>query len=104
MSLPLPRLLALLPQSDWRRLAAGILVPLLVVLTFGCGYLAAQSVGDVDVATSLDDPLDDTVGPESASVFAPRTSGARIVIAEFVGAEVRPLCPAQDRAPPSPSV
>src|SRR6266850_5522882 len=92
MSLPLTRLLALLPQSDWRRLAAGILVPLLVVLTFGCGYLAAKSVGDVDVATSLDDPLDDTVGPESAFVFAPRTSAARIVRSEEHTSELQSPC------------
>jgi len=68
--LPRPsRVFALLLQSDRRRLAASLLTPLLLGLTFGCGYIAALSVGEADAITPVDEPLVATIDL--------RTRGAR---------------------------
>jgi hypothetical protein len=95
------RLLALLLESARRRLVAGLLATLLIGLSFGCGYIAAQTIGEVDVLTPVDQPLVATVDREPAIVAAPQSSGAGIVVTRSSDLEVRPLRPAQDRAPPS---
>src|SRR5437899_12151210 len=72
------RLLAFLLQSDWRRLAASLLTPLLLGLTFGCGYIAALSVGQADAITPVDQPLVATIDCGAASLAAPPATGVRV--------------------------
>jgi hypothetical protein len=95
------RLLAALLQSDRRRLAAGLLAPLLFGLSFGCGYVAALSVGATDAVTPVDQPLVATVDHGSARLAAPPPAGAGIAVGHSRGVEVDPLRSVQDRAPPA---
>ena len=95
------RVFALLLQYDRRRLAASLLTPLLLGLTFGCGYIAALSVGEADAITPVDQPLVATIDCGPAALAAPQATGVGVVIARAVDRELRPLCPTQDRAPPA---
>jgi len=95
------RLLAFFLQSDRRGLAASLLAPLLFGLSFGCGYVAALSVGEADAITPVDEPLVATVDWWPAALAAPQAIAAGIVVARSFDVELRPLCPTQDRAPPS---
>jgi len=92
---------ALFLKSDRRRLAATFLAPLLFVLSFGCGYLQALTVGVTDVLTPLEQPPVATVDHGSFSLAAPQPSGAGLVVAHVRDAEVDPLNPVHDRAPPA---
>ena len=95
------RLLAFLLQSDRRRLAASLLTPLLLGLTFGCGYIAALSVGEADAITPVDQPLVATIDCGPASLAAPQATGVGVVVARAFDRERRPLRPTRDRAPPT---
>jgi hypothetical protein len=92
---------ALFLKSDRRRLAATFLAPLLFVLSFGCGYLQALTVGVTDVLTPLEQPPVATVDHGSVSLAAPQPTGAGLVVAHVRDAEVDPLNPVHDRAPPA---
>src|SRR5215468_4392917 len=96
-----PRLLAALLRSDRRRLAAGFLAPLLFGLSFGCGYVAALSVGATEALTPVDQPLVATVDHGSARIAAPQPTGHDIVVSRCFDVQVDPLRPVQDRAPPT---
>ncbi|PYN27586.1 MAG: hypothetical protein DMD99_02190 [Candidatus Rokuibacteriota bacterium] len=87
----------------WRRVAAGILVPLLALLVLQVRYYAAQHVEDVDVATSVEEPPAIVVGPP-ASIAPPQPGADRPGGASFSVLDVRPLRPFQERAPPTPSL
>src|SRR5438552_19148790 len=91
------RLLAFLLQSDWRRLAASLLTPLLLGLTFGCGYIAALSVGEADAITPVDQPLVATIDCGPASLAAPQATGGGVVVALPLACDLRTLCPSLDR-------
>jgi len=95
------RLIAALRQSDRRRLAASFLAPLLFGLSFGCGYVAALSVGATDAITPVDQPLVATVDHGPARIAAPRPARAGIAVSRYFDVEVDPLRPVQDRAPPA---
>ena len=95
------RLFALLLQSDRRRLAASLLTPLLLGLTFGCGYIAALSVGEADAITPVDQPLVATIDCGPAALSAPQATGVGVVVARAFDRELRPPCPTRDRAPPA---
>ena len=95
------RLIAALLRSDRRRLAASVLAPLLFGLSFGCGYVAALSVGATDAITPVDQPLVATIDHGSARVAAPQPTGAEIVISRCSGVEIDPLRSVQDRSPPA---
>jgi len=95
------RLIAALRQSDRRRLAASFLAPLLFGLSFGCGYVAALSVGAADAITPVDQPLVATVDHGPARVAAPQPARAGIVVRCCFDAEVGLLRPVHDRAPPA---
>ncbi len=91
-------------KLGWRRVAAGILVPLIAVLTLQVRYYATQHVEDVDVATSMEEPLAAiAVGPP-VSVAPPQPSADRTVGAAFSVLDVGPLRFFQERAPPSSSL
>jgi len=96
-----PRLLAALLRSDRRRLAAGFLAPLLFGLSFGCGYVAALSVGATEALTPVDQPLVAIVDHGSARIAAPQPTGHGIVVRRCFDVQVDPLRPVQDRAPPA---
>src|SRR5262244_4370644 len=96
-----PRLLAALLRSDRRRLAAGFLAPLLFGLSFGCGYVAALSVGSTDALTPVDQPLVATVDHGWARIAAPQPTGHGVVVGRCFDVQVDPLSPVQDRAPPA---
>ncbi len=95
------RLIAALLQSDRRRLSAGVLAPLLLGLSFGCGYVAALSVGATDAVTPVDQPLVATVEHRPARLAAPQPTGVGIAVSRGFDVEVDPLRPVQDRAPPA---
>jgi len=96
--------LASIRNIAWRRVAAGILVPLLAVLVLQVRYYAAQHVADADVATSVEEPFAViAVGPP-ASIAPPQPGADRTGGASFSVLDVRPLRPFQERAPPSPSL
>jgi hypothetical protein len=95
------RLLAFLLQPDGRRLAASLLAPLLLGLSFGCGYIAALSVGEADAIAPVDQPLVATVDCGPAALAAPQAAGGGIVLTRSVDLEYRPLCPTRERAPPA---
>jgi hypothetical protein len=95
------RLIAALLQSDRRRLAASFLAPLLLGLSFGCGYVAALSVGATDAITPVDQPLVATVDHGPARIAAPQPARGGIVVGRCFDVEVDPLRPIQDRAPPA---
>ena len=91
-------------KLGWRHVAAGILLPLMAVLTLEVRYYAAQHVEDVDVATSMEEPLAAiAVGPP-VSVAPPQPSADRTVGAAFSVLDVGPLRFFQERAPPSSSL
>ena len=90
-------------KLGWRHVAAGILVPLIAVLTLQARYYVAQHVEDVDVATSVEEPPAIVVGPP-ASIAPPQPGADRPGGASFSVLDVRPLRPFQERAPPSPSL
>jgi len=74
--------LASIRNIAWRRVAAGILVPLLAVLVLQVRYYAAQHVADADVATSVEEPFAAiAVGPPASIAppqpTAPSLSGTR---------------------------
>ena len=92
---------AFLVQSDRRRLAASFLAPLLFVLSFGCGYVEALTVGVTDVLTPLEQPPVATMDHGAVSLTAPQPAGTRIVVARTFDVEVEPLRPVHDRAPPA---
>src|SRR5262245_66236332 len=94
------RLIAALRQSDRRRLAASFLAPLLFGLSFGCGYVAALSVGATDALTPIDQPLVATVDHGRARLAAPQPTGHGVVVSRCFDVPVDPLRPVQDRAPP----
>jgi hypothetical protein len=73
----------------------------MVGLSFGGGYIAAQTIGEVEVLTPVEQPLVATIDREPVIVAAPQPSGAGIVVTRSFDLEVRPLRPAQDRVPPS---
>jgi len=95
------RLVAALLQSDRRRLAASFLAPLLFGLSFGCGYVAALSVGAADAITPVDQPLVATVDHGPARIAAPQPARAGIVVSRCFDVELDPLRPVHDRAPPA---
>ncbi len=95
------RVVGFLVKSDRRRLAASFLAPLLFVLSFGCGYVEALTVGVTDVLTPLEQPPVATVDQGSISLTAPQPAGTGIVVTRFCDVEVEPLRPVHDRAPPS---
>jgi len=95
------RLLAVLLRSDRRRLAAGFLAPLLFGLSFGCGYVAALSVGATDALTPVDQPLVATVDHDSARIAVLQPTGHGIAVSRCFDVHVDPLRPVQDRAPPA---
>jgi len=95
------RLLVALLQSDRRRLAASVLAPLLFGLSFGCGYIAALSVGATDAITPIDQPLVATIDHGSARIAAPQPTGAKIVVNRCSAVEIDPLRSVQDRSPPA---
>ena len=91
-------------KLGWRRVAAGILVPLIAVLTLQVRYYATQHVEDVDVATSMEEPLAAiAVGPP-ASIAPPQPSvdSTGVVLCSVL--DVGPLRFFQERAPPSSSL
>ena len=88
-------------KSDRRRFAATFLAPLLFLLSFGCGYLQALTVGVTDVLTPLEQPPVATVDHGSFSLAAPQPTGAGLVVARVRDVEVDPRNPVHDRAPPS---
>src|SRR5438093_939306 len=91
-------------KPGWHRVAASLLVPLIAVLTLQVRYYAAQHVEDVDVATSMEEPLAAiAVGPP-ASIAPPQLSADRTGGAAFSVPDVGPLRFFQERAPPSPSL
>jgi len=96
----LSRLLALL-LADRRRFAASFLAPLLLAFSFGCGYIAALSVGEADAITPVDQPLVATVDCGPAALAAPQATGGGIVLTRSVDLEYRPLCPTRERAHPA---
>jgi hypothetical protein len=98
---PPSRLLAAFLRSDRRRFTAGLLAPLLFGLSFGCGYVAALSVGATDAITPVDQPLVATVDHVSARLAAPRPTGVGLVDGGGFHVDLDPLCPFQDRAPPA---
>jgi hypothetical protein len=99
-----PGRLASTRKLGWRHVAAGLLVPLIAVLTLQVRYYAAQHVEDVDVATSMEEPLAAiAVGPP-ASIAPPQLSADRTGGAAFSVPDVGPLRFFQERAPPSPSL
>jgi len=92
-------------KLGWRRVAAGILVPLIAVLTLQVRYYATQHVEDVDVAMSMEEPLAAiAVGGPPASIAPPQPSADRTVGAAFSVLDVGPLRFFQERAPPSSSL
>ena len=95
------RVVTLLLTSDRRRLAAGFLAPLLFVLSFGCGYAEALTVGVTDVLTPLEQPPVATLDHGSVVLAAPQPAGTGIVVTRIFDVEVEPLRPVHDRAPPS---
>ena len=95
------RFIAALLQSDRRRLAASCLAPLLFGLSFGCGYVAALSVGATDAITPVDQPLVATVDHAPTRIAAPQPARAGIVVSRGFDVEVHPLRPVRDRAPPA---
>ena len=95
------RFFALLLRSDRRRLAAGFLASLLFALSFSCGYVEALTVGVTDVLTPLDQPPVATLDHGSPSLSAPQPAAAAIVVSLHRDAEVDPLNPLHDRAPPA---
>jgi hypothetical protein len=92
---------AFLVQSDRRRLAASFLAPLLFVLSFGCGYVEALTVGVTDVLTPLEQPPVATLDHGSVVLAAPQPAGPGIVVTRVCDVEVEPLRPVHDRAPPA---
>ena len=91
-------------KLGWRHVAAGILVPLIAVLTLQVRYDVTQHVEDVDVATSMEEPLAAiAVGPP-VSVAPPQLSADRTGGAAFSVLDVGPLSFFQERAPPSSSL
>lgn len=97
----LSRLLALLIPADRRRLAASVLAPLFLAFSFGCGYIAALSVGEFDAVTPDEQPLVATIDSGPAALTAPQATEVSIVGARAVDPKLRPVCPTRDRAPPS---
>lgn len=95
------RLLAAFLRSDRRRFTAGVLAPLLFGLSFGCGYVAALSVGATDAITPVDQPLVATVDHASPRLVAPQPTGIGPGAGGGFHVDVDPLRPAQDRAPPA---
>jgi hypothetical protein len=91
----------LLVKSDRRRLAASFLAPLLFVLSFGCGYVEALTVGVTDVLTPLEQPPVATLDHGSVVLAAPQPAAAGIVVTRVCDVEVEPLRPVHDRAPPA---
>jgi len=96
----LSRLLALL-LADRRRVAASFLAPLLLAFSFGCGYIAALSVGEFDAVTPDEQPLVATIDSGPATLAAPQATGAGVVGVRSVDPDLRPVRPTRDRAPPS---
>jgi hypothetical protein len=96
--------LASIRNIAWRRVVAGILLPLLAVLALQVRYYAAHHVEDVDVATSVEEPLAAVAVGPPASIAPPQPSADRTGGASFSVLDVRPLRPFQERAPPSPSL
>jgi hypothetical protein len=92
---------ALFLKSDRRRFAATFLAPLLFILSFGCGYLQALTVGVTDVLTPLEQPPVATVDHGFVSVAVPQPTGAGLVVTRVGDVEVDPLNPVHDRAPPA---
>jgi hypothetical protein len=91
-------------KLGWRHVAVGILVPLIAVLTLQVRYYAAQHVEDVDVATSMEEPLTAiAVGPP-VSIAPPHPSADRTSGSAFSVLDVGPLRFFQERAPPSSSL
>lgn len=91
-------------KLGWRHIAAGILVPLIAVLTLEVRYDAALHVEDVDVATSMEEPLAAiAVGPP-VFMAPPQLSADRTGVAAFSVLDVGPLSFFQERAPPSSSL
>lgn len=95
------RVVTLLATSDRRRLAAGFLAPLLFVLSFGCGYVEALTVGVTDVLTPLEQPPVATLDHGSVVLAAPQPVATGIVVTRVCDVEVEPLRPVHDRAPPA---
>ncbi len=83
------------------RVDASFLAPLLFGLSFGCGYVAALSVGATDAITPVDQPLVATVDHGPARIATPQPARAGIAVSRSFDAEVDPLSPVHDRAPPA---
>jgi hypothetical protein len=71
------------------------------VLSFGCGYVEALTVGVTDVITPLEQPPVATMDHGAVSLTAPQPAGIRIVVTRIFDVEVEPLRPVHDRAPPT---
>lgn len=86
----------------WRRVAAGLLVPLLAVLVLQIRYYAPHHVEDVSlVGPSMESPLAASTGAPPISIAPPASGAERSAGAASLVIEARPLRPFQERAPPS---
>ena len=89
-------------KLGWRRVAAGLLVPLIGVLVLQIRYHAPHHVEDVNLAApSTEQPLAASTSAPPIALAPPRPGVARFGSAVWVVIEVRPLRLSQDRAPPS---
>jgi hypothetical protein len=75
-------------SRSWRRLTAGLMVPLIAVLMLQIRYYAPYHVEDINIAAP------------SITIAPPQLSAERPAGAHSPPAEARPLRPSPGRAPP----
>jgi hypothetical protein len=88
-------------SRSWRRLTAGLMVPLIAVLMLQIRYYAPYHVEDINIAApSSAEPLAITISPPPVTIAPPQLSTERPAGAHSPPAEARPLRPSPGRAPP----
>jgi hypothetical protein len=88
-------------SRSWRRLTAGLMVPLIAVLMLQIRYYAPYHVEDINIAApSSAEPLAITISPPPVTIAPAQLSAERPAGAHSPPAEARPLRPSPGRAPP----
>jgi hypothetical protein len=92
-------------KLGWRRVAAGLLVPLIAVLVLQIRYYAPHHVEDVNLAVaSTEQPLAASASMPPIALAPPQPGADRSASAVSIVIELRPLRLSQERAPPSPAL
>jgi hypothetical protein len=88
----------------WRRVAAGLLLPLLAVIVLQVRYYAPHHIEDVNLAgSSAEQPLAASTSAPPITIAPPQPGAERFAGPGSFVSEVRPLRPFQERAPPAPA-